>query len=132
MPADYKSNLNALKVASTCFLPQCLGGEDRLAIQLHIRMKNLAVVAGGVNYSLKTLESAAAQWLHNLSEDERQSVALYLDLQNAIGAGAQFTSGTGINGLKKDAKCIACLGIEAKRNLLLYLKWKLNTLGEPE
>lgn len=129
---DYQGSLNALKSASACFLPQCLGEEDRLAIEIIVRMRELAVVPGGTNYNLATLEVAAKQWLHSLSKDERQALSLYLDLQNAMTEGAQFPYGTSINGLKRDAKCALCLGTEAKRNLILFLKWKLNTLNEPE
>lgn len=131
MAADFKNSLNELKVASACYLPQCLGENDRLSLDIAIRLKDLAVVPSGTNYSLAAAKSAAALWLHNLSEDERQAIDLYLDLQSAINHGAQFPNGTTVNGLKKDAACIACMGLEEKRNLALFLKWKLNSLGEP-
>lgn len=132
MAADYKNNLNELKAASACYLPQCLGEADRLALEVIVAMKDLAVVPNGVNYSVPALMSAASLWIHQLSKAERSAVAFYIDLQNAIDDGAQFANGTGVSGLRKDAKCLqaSCVGQEELRNLLLFLKWKLNKVGQ--
>jgi hypothetical protein len=125
-------SLVSIKGASSCYLPKCLGTDDLLAIRISLALKHLAVTPGGANYSFADAKKQAALWLHQLSQSERDAMDLWLSLQNALNAGAQFPNGTSINGLKLDAKCIMCLGIEAKRNLLQWLKWKLNTLGEPE
>lgn len=130
-PPTTPTGLNDLKIVSGCYLPQCLGEDDRLAIEIMIRLKHLAVIPNGTNYSLAAAQAAAALWLHRLSPEERSAIELYLTLKNATNDGAQFPNGTTVNGLKKDAKCAFCMGIEAKRNLALFLKWKIETLGKP-
>jgi hypothetical protein len=115
-------------------MPQCMGEQDRLAIEIYLRMKELAVAPGGVNYNLKSAKVAAAQWLQSLSRDERQAIGLYIDWQNAIYNGAQLTAAeqTSANALRISARMGEGLGAELQRNLLLFLKWKLNSLDEPE
>jgi hypothetical protein len=132
MAADYKSTLNDLKIAATCFMPQCMGEKERLAIELHIRLKDLAAVSNGTTYTVASLLVAAKAWT-DLRKDERQAIGLYLDLQNAIADSSVFPSGSTANGLKIDSRCVTqCMGEEQLRNLNLFLKWKLNTLGEAE
>lgn len=134
MAGDYKScNINELLAASTCF-QWCVEDEDREAVKLFIRILDLAVVAGGEDYrgkdGLAALLLAAKSWLGplTLNAANREAVAIYLDLQNAIADGATAPTDEVLAAIG----CYRCLDPETKRNLLLYLKCRLNSLGEAE
>jgi hypothetical protein len=129
------SALNALVAASTCFTT-CRMEEGRLAIDLYVRSMELAGVSGQPNYTgvkgLAQLRQDASAWNSQvLNPALREAIALYLDIQNAVAVNAAFT-GTGLNALSTASNCFACLDHETKKNLLLYLKWRLNSIGEPE
>lgn len=131
--ADYKQNLNQLLVASTCFMPQCMAEAERLGIEIYLALKLLAVSPGGVNYDLKAAKIAAAQWLHVLGKEQRQAISVYIDWQNSLSNGAQIPSPQNSNAksLTQVVKGELAMGLEAQKNLLLYIKWRLNTLDQP-
>lgn len=122
----------ALIKAAACFGPQCIGPDDREAIDVYVRMLELKAV-GGTDYTgpsgLKQLLIDAKGW-QPFSEDERRMITLQLDVDNAINKGAVFASD--INSLRKNSKCILCVGWETRRAIKLYLKCQLNALGAPE
>ena len=132
MAGDYKNcDPNDLVVASRCFIEPCASDAERQAIDILIRVKDLAAV-GGTDYSDPTALQAAFAGFNRLTKIERNAIALYLDLQNAITDGAVFPSGTDINGLKKDARCFLCIPKERRKQMLLALKCALNSLDEAE
>jgi hypothetical protein len=129
------SALNALAAASTCFTT-CRMEEGRLAIDLYVRSMELAGITGQPNYTgvkgLAQLRQDASAWTAQwLNPALREAIALYLDIQNAVAVNAAFTA-TGLNAISAASNCFACLDHETKKRLLLFLKWKLNSLGEPE
>ena len=121
---------NKLAIAAACFLPNCLGPDDRQAIDVHVRVYELQAV-GGINYigNVPQLLKDTASWTR-LDEDTRRCIALYLDIQNALNKGAVFA--TDINSLRAKSKCYLCIPWELRRAILLFLKCQLNALGAPE
>lgn len=135
MPADYKTNLNDLVKAASCY-ETCWMAEEMAAVELYVRAMELAGNAGQPDYTgkagLALLVQDAKAWSNQVLDGaKRDAIGLYLDLQNAIYVNAALTS-TDINSLSKAATCYACLSWERKKNYLAYLKWRLNSLHEPE
>lgn len=132
MSADYKScNANDLVAAAACLTEPCTTELEREAIDIVVRVAELKAV-GGTDYTsnLKQL-LIDANGYRTLRQNQRCAIATYLDWQNAIFNGATFTDNT-VNGLKKEARCVECLGKEDKKAVLLFLKCKLNSVDEPE
>ena len=126
----FSCDLNTLLANSRCFLENCLSEEEREAIELYVRVQNLAA-AGGADYrtDLTALQNAAKEW-QVLFCTQRKAISLYIDIQNSIANGASFDQD--VNSLKAAAKCYECLGKEWKKNLLEFLKCAINSLGEPD
>lgn len=120
---------NALVAASACFGPQCLGPDDREAIEL-IAMVNELAASGGINYvsNFSKLLADSASW-SILNEDQRRSIVTYVTVVNAINAGASIT--LNINSLRTAAACALCLPWEQKKNVKMYLKCLLNSMDDP-
>jgi hypothetical protein len=123
-------DLNTLLAASKCLQETCTAEEERFAIDLLARVTELAA-AGGTDYrtNLTKLQNDAKQF-QVLFKSQREAIALYIDLQNVVAVSPSFN--TEINALKAAAKCYECLGHEWKKNLMLFLKCQLNSLGRPE
>ena len=131
MPADYKTNLNDLLKASSCFW-SCWKEEEMLAVALYLKIMELAGIS--TDYTgktgLLTLQNDSKAWNSQVIDPSRRmGVALYLDQQAAIDNNA--ATAVTANDLKKAATCYSCIPYEQKKNLLLFLKWKLNTLDQP-
>jgi hypothetical protein len=137
MAADYKTNLNDLLTASECFWG-CWKEEEMMAVELEVRALELAGNAGAPNYTgaagVALLVQNAKAWSYQvLDAAKRQGIGLYLDQQNAAVVNAATPNGAGsANTIKAASTCYSCVPFEQKKNYLLFLKWKLNTLGEPE
>jgi hypothetical protein len=121
---------NVLLTQAKCFLPACIGPDDREAIEIYVRVAELAAV-GGTDYrtNLAKLLVDAKGW-QALVEDHRRAVTLWIDVLNATNNGA--TIATDINSLRTGSKCYLCLGWETKKALKLFLKCQLNKLDQPE
>lgn len=121
----------ALIKAAACFSPQCLGPDDREAIDTYVKIQELKA-SGGTDYTgtagLKQL-LIDSKGFTPFSEDERRMIILQLDVDNAINKGAVFA--TDINSLKAGSKCILCVGWETRKAAKLWLKCQLNALGAP-
>ena len=137
--ADYKScNAAALIAAASC-LWSCFSEEEILAIELYVRAKDLAI-NGGPDYTgasgIALLVKDAKGWNNQVLDcAKRQGVALYIDLQNVIESATEAAvtpPPSTASGLKPLSSCYQCLPYEQKKNLLLYLKCRLNALDEPE
>jgi len=129
MAADFLDcNLNDLLAASKCFR-NCVSEDDRLAALLYVRTVWLAA-AGGTDYTgtggLTTLMDEASCWTcaKNLDAPTRQAIQIYLDMQNAIDAGADVQSAD----VQSGAYCLRCVDMETKRKLLLYLECALDNV----
>jgi hypothetical protein len=137
MPANYLTNLNDILVASRCSL-NCLKEEERLAMDLYLRALELAGNVGQPNYTgaaglAQLLQDAKAWNSQVLNCATRDAVSFFLDYQNAISVNPATPVGAGaFNTIKAASTCFSCLPWETKKNLALYLKWRLNTLAEPE
>lgn len=134
MAANYEScNLNALLKDSSC-LQLCFGEESLLAFDLVVRIAALAD-EGSTNYTgaggLTKLLSDARAWVANgqLNKNSRAAIASFIDWQNALEEGG--TVPTTVNGVMKLSAGYRALDPETKRNLILYLKCRLNSLDEP-
>ena len=130
IPVTLNCNANALLVASACFASNCLGPDDREAIQLVAMFHELAAV-GGTDYvgNFPQLLKDASSW-SILNEDQRRQIVTYLTVANAIKNGAGMT--LNINTLRNQSKCALCLPWEQKKNVQLFLKCSLNALNEPD
>ena len=131
MPNYLGCDPNALLVASKCFLEPCSSDAGREAIDILLRVRQL-IALGGTDYSNPTVLQQAARGYNRMSPNERKSISLYLDLQNALTDGATFADGTDINGLNKGARCFMCIPRERRKDALLFLKCQLNSLDKPE
>ena len=123
-------DLNDLKKRAACLMPRCLGEVDRSAIDIYVRAADLAAV-GGTDYTanLTKLDSDAAAY-SVLSVDEMKSIALYIDIQNAIQDGATFGGDASVEHLKELSRCLECVGTDRRKGMLLYLKCALAALDE--
>jgi hypothetical protein len=137
MPVSQATNylgcdVNKLLAASAC-LQWCVSEEERLALEIYVRCAELAVddtdftVAGGAT----ALLAAAKAWVGNgvLNCTNRQAIALYIDVVNAANEGANMSLTT--PSFPAEAMQFRSLDPETKRNLLLYLKCRLNAIDEP-
>lgn len=138
MSANYENcNLNRLLTDAACFTDRAGIFEDnREAIAVYLAEEALIAV-GGTNYTgaggFANLLADAASWVATplvITCDQRQAVALQIDLENAIGDGATFSAN--INDLKANSCHALSLGKETRRNLLLFLKCQINKTGKPE
>lgn len=126
-------DINQLAAASACLYRLCADEETRLAIDLYLRISELAIDSD--DYSgkagLLALTIAAKGWIGNgtLNANKRQAIATFIDWQNAIIEG--YPVPTAVNDLFAKVSCYRCLDPETKRNLLLYLKCRLNQIDEP-
>ena len=122
-------DVDALVHASFKFLEPNISEQEREAIEIYLRVKNLQA-SGGANYTdLDTLLTAAKRF-QVLVLLQRKAIDLYIDEQNAIANGASIN--TDINSLQTQAKCYLCLPQETKKQVLLFLKCAINALGKPD
>ena len=133
MAANYQScDLNALLTASTCFW-SCLKEEEILAVELYVRIMEFAGL--GTDYTGKAgllrLQQDSGAWNSQVLDPiKRQGVALYIDQQNAINNNAATISDA--KAAKAASACYSCIPFESKKNLLLFLKCKMNSVNKPE
>jgi len=123
-------DLKSLLTLSKCLEETCTAEEERFAIDIYARVVELQA-SGGTDYrnNLTKLANDAKQF-QVLFKNQRQAIALAIDLQNVVAVAPTFS--TNINSLKAGAKCYECWGSEFKKNILLFLKCQLNSLGKPE
>lgn len=123
---------NGLAINAKCFSNQCLGPDDREAIEVYAMMQELKAI-GGTDYTgtngIQQLLIAAKGW-QRLDEDTRRAIILYITVQNALGKGAVFASD--INSLRAASKCILCIGWETRKNIKLLLKCLINQQQAPD
>lgn len=131
LPNYLGCDVNQLLAASSC-LQWCVNEEERLALEIYIRCTELAVddtdyIAAG---SAQLLSDAKA-WIgpQTLNCTNRQAIALYIDVMNAINEGAVLNLPK--PSFPQEAMQFRSLDPETKRNLLLYLKCRLNSIDEP-
>lgn len=137
MAADYKSCDPAKLAAAAYPFQSALNEEERLAVELVMRAAELKAVGGtdytgglaGVNKA--SVDAKGFTGSQGFEQPDRQAIALYIDLQNAIFNGAS-TLPTTPSGLRALAQCWMCKDTNTKRNLLLFFKCKLNSLDQPE
>lgn len=127
---QFSCDVNTLLADSKCFTEPCMSEPEREAIELLVRVLNLAAV-GGADYTndLTQLQIDAKDW-QTIFCNQRKAMELFIDIQNAIDNGASFDSSA--NALRTAAKCYECLGKEQKKRLMSFLKCAINTLGEPD
>lgn len=128
--ANFSCDVATLVALSKCFMDPCLSDDDREAIEIYLRVQNLAAI-GGADYTsdLNALLTDSKQY-QTLSRIHRSAIALYIDMQNAVDNGASI--GQDVNALKAAAKCYECIGDELKKQVLAYLKCQINALGKPD
>jgi hypothetical protein len=125
-------DVNKLLAASSC-LQWCVSEEEQLALEIYVKTTELAVdsddytIVGGTS---KLLSDAKA-WIGNgvLNPTNRKAIALYIDLVNAVNEGANLSLTT--PSFPVHAMKYLQMDPETKRNLLLYLKCRLNSIDEP-
>jgi hypothetical protein len=124
-------DVNQLLKASAC-LQWCVSEEDRLALELYVRCAELAVDSDDYTaLGTAKLLSDAKAWIGNgtLNPTNRQAIALYIDVLNAVNEGANMSLTT--PRFPAQAMQFRSLDSATKRNLLLYLKCRLNSIDEP-
>lgn len=126
----FTCDANDLLNSAKCLMDQCMGQEERDAIDIYLRVQNLAAI-GGADYTddLNALLQAAKEW-QALAPNQRKAIDLWIDMQNAIDNGASIDQDP--NALAAAAKCYLCLGEDTKKALQSFLKCAINTLGEPD
>jgi hypothetical protein len=117
-----------LVAASTAFLEPNMGESERDAIDLYIRVANLAA-ASGADYTgdINALLTAAAGW-KVLDCNQRKAISLYIDMQNAVNNGAILSQAT----VLENFRCYQCIGTETRKQVLEFLKCAINNLGKPD
>lgn len=131
---NFSTDVNDLIQNAKCFLDFCCGEDDRQALDLYFRVENLKAL-GGTDYTgltgLATLTDDAKSY-YPLSCHQREAISLYIDEQNAVDNGS--TMDTDINVMKNNPvfKQALAMGVEQRKNILLYLKAQINTLGYPD
>lgn len=130
----FSCNVNTLIQNAKCFLDFCCGEDDRQALDLYFRVENLKAL-GGTDYTglagVATLTDDARSF-YPLACHQREAISLYIDEQNAIDNGSGLD--TDINVIKNNPvfKQALAMGVEQRKNILLYLKCQINTLGSPD
>jgi hypothetical protein len=132
-PSPARFDLNYAIKQSACLGESCVGTPDLDALDIWVRIKELATIAGAPDYSsnLTQLSKDAALWIQ-ADSNTIQRVGVWQDLQNANGGGAGL--GNDLKAILKQAKClrVACIGKSKARGLKAYLKAYLNAYGAPE
>jgi hypothetical protein len=130
MPATFTCDVNQLLADAACFEPGCMGKPQREAIEMYLRVKNLAAI-GGTDYSvnLNALLTAAKSY-QVLACSQREAIKTWITLQNAINDGAVVSSNA--NDLLAAAACYICLGEETRKNTLEFLTCSINTEKAPD
>jgi hypothetical protein len=118
-------DLNLLKRDAACISLQCLGEPDWDAIDIVARIGSLAAL-GGTDYSddPTQLDADAAAWT-SLNPDEIKPLFTYLEIQEALGAGATFGGDSSIQNLRTLASCYRCMGKKRREGILLFLKCQI-------
>lgn len=109
---------------------------DREAIAVYLFVLGLKA-AGGADYTVpngfESLLHDAAGWIavpRVISADDRQALALQMDLENVITDGGNPP--TDMPTLRLNSKKALGLPKETRRNLLMFLKCQINKAGKPE
>ncbi len=125
----FSCDLNTLIHESQCFLETCASDDIRDAVDLYVRIANLAAI-GGTDYTsdLAQLLVDAKAW-QVLAKNQRDTIELYIDIQNAIDNGAVIGP---TPAAAQSVSCILCIGKEFRKAILSYLKCQINTLGRPD
>lgn len=130
----FSCDLNTLIRESACLRDLCMSQSDRDALDIYVRILNLAAI-GGTDYSvsggLTRLMQDSAGWQRRAC-DEIKAIDLYIDMENAIENGASFPPSQ--SALEQAVVCLTgkCLGKEQTRGILSYLKCQINSSGKPD
>ena len=126
----YNCDPNALLIASKCFLDPNIGVEQRKAIELHARVKELQAL-GGANYAgnISALMLAAAKW-RLMMNNQREAISTYRTVQDSVTNGSGIA--TDINSLKKASSCYLAIGSEDKKNLLAFLSCSIGVFNKSD
>lgn len=130
----FSCDLNTLIHDSACLRDLCLGQPDRDAVDIYVRILNLAAI-GGTDYSvsggLTRLLADSRAWQLRAC-DELKAIDLYIDIENAIDNGASFPPSQAA--LAQAVSCLGgkCIGKEQARGVLSFLKCAINSLGKPD
>lgn len=124
----YTCNPNTLAIASTCFLEPSSGEQERRAIELHARVKELSAI-GGANYdgNIAALMTAAGRW-RKFSCNQREAIGTYRTVQDSIANGSGISAN--INALKKSSRCYKAIGKEDQKNLLAFLSCSIGVFNK--
>jgi len=132
MAAAFSCNLNTLIQSAKCLSDICVSQSDRDAINIYVRVANLAA-SGGTDYrsNLSGLLKDSILW-QKQSCDTLKAVSLWFDILNANDNGAGISTDPKV--LLAAAKCMrgTCLGKEETRGVLDFLKCSINQLGKPD
>ena len=132
MSNTYSCNVNGLLKAASCFQDKCMSTQDRKALIIYARIKNLAAL-GGTDYSnnLAALMKDSITW-QKRAKDELEAIAVYMALENAINDGA--TINLNVNSLAAAAKCLkaGCLGNEQLNGIGAFLGCAITTTIHPD
>jgi hypothetical protein len=124
-------DISTLTKSAACFMPQCMGEDEREAISVVTAIYDLAA-SGGTDYTrdlsagISQLGQDATCW-SCLSKGERQAITTELDYESALADGASFPAD---KTLKQLAKPFVVIGKERRAAILLYLKCALATYDQ--
>lgn len=133
-PPLFSCDLGTLIHESACLRDLCMSQSDRDAVDIYVRILNLAAI-GGTDYSvsggLTKLMADSAAWRKRAC-DEIKAIDLFIDIENAIDNGASFPPNSAA--LAQAVTCLSgkCLGKEDTRGMLSYLKCSINQLGKAD
>lgn len=127
-------DINQLLTDSKCISGHCVSGAEWDAVDIAVRVANLAALAaseGGEDYTgdLTRLLTDARSWMA-LNCGTRKQVDLWMDIINAMAHGAPEP--VDLDTFLASVSCYRCLGYETRKNLLLYLKCRINSLTWPD
>jgi hypothetical protein len=124
-------NVDALIMASKCFLTPPISESEREAIEIFIRMENLKASGGPEFASLDELLTAAKEW-QPLVPAQLQAFEVAIAKENAIANGATSLSTMSIEELKEAARCIECVPRQHRCQLLKFLRCAISATGNPD
>lgn len=129
--ALFSCNINSLIQSSKCLSAACMADPDRSAIDIYVRVANLAA-SGGTDYrnNLTKLLKDSVQW--QKSAETLRAVSLWMDILNANDNGAGLSTNPKV--LLSAARCMraSCLGKEQTRGIKEFLKCSINAQGKPD
>lgn len=118
------TNVDTLINASGCYSGQTLGLADQKSIEVYLLTLQLAAV-GGTNYvgNLARLLDPDSVCYQNKQPAEMRQIGLQIDFNNAVNAGAVFSSV--ISDQLLQAACIRNANLSQLDGMILYLKASL-------